>query len=284
VISVDQNLEMKIGKVAETALLISRHMLFGANVASLSMIGKPRDLFRYVGESLLLYQSMASRRGVPQKNVYEVLKPTRNNGCHGTAEQIVLGNLDGKSTWFQPEAAYAIDIVSLCLICRILKPKTVFEIGTLTGYTSLHFALNTDDDARIFTLDLPKDRSIQPRLKTDYADDMGISRHSLAQAYCFENSPGADKISLLFGDSATFDFSPFYGKIDFCFVDGAHSYDYVRSDTLNVLKCCRPGSVIAWHDFGRAAVSGVAKWVCEFARDHEVYSVPGGSLAYMVVR
>jgi len=275
---------MKMGKAAETALLIVRSLLFGANVASLSMIGKPRDLFRYVGESLLLYHSIASRRGVPQKNVYEVLNPTRTNGCNGTAEQIVLGNLDGKGAWFQPEAAYAIDIVSLCLICRILKPKMVFEIGTLTGYTSLHFALNTDDDARIFTLDLPKDLSVRPRLKTDYADDMGINRHSVAREYCFENAPGASKISLLFGDSATFDFSPFYGKIDFCFVDGAHSYDYVRSDTLNVLKCCRPGSVIAWHDFGRAAVRGVAKWVCEFARDHEVYSVPGGSLAYTVVR
>ena len=274
---------MKIGKAAETALLVSRSLLFGGNVASLSMIGKPRDLFRYVGESLLLYHSIASRRGVPQKNVYEVLKPTLN-GHNGTAEQIVLGNLDGKGAWFQPEPAYAVDIVSLCLICRILKPKTVFEIGTLTGYTSLHFALNTDDDARIFTLDLPKDPSVRPRLKTDYADDMGISRHSAAQAYCFENALGASKINLLFGDSATFDFSPFYGKIDFCFVDGAHSFDYVRSDTLNVLKCCHSGSVIAWHDFGRAAVSGVAKWVCEFARDHEVYSVPGGSLAYMVVR
>ena len=199
---------MKIGKAAETALLISRNLLVGANVASLSMIGKPRDLFRYVGESLLLCHSMTSRRGVPQKNVYEILKPTHTNGCNGTAEQIVLGNLDGKGAWLQPEAAYAIDIVSLCLICRILQPKTVFEIGTLTGYTSLHFALNTDDDARIFSLDLPKDPSVRPRLNTDFADDLGISRHSVAQAYCFENSPGASKISLLFGDSATLRFLP----------------------------------------------------------------------------
>jgi hypothetical protein len=88
----------------------------------------------------------------------------------------------------------------------------------------------------------------------------------------------------LFGDSAAFDFSPFHGAIDFFFIDGAHSYEYVRSDTLNALRCCHAGSVIAWHDFGRVVVDGVAKWVREFARDREVYSVPGGSLAFTVLQ
>jgi hypothetical protein len=275
---------MKIGKATQTALLVSRNVFLGGNVAALSLVGKPRALFRYVGESLLLYRSITSRRGIPQRNVYEVLKPTISNGRNQMGgEQIILGNLHPNGAWFQPEAAYAIDIVSLCLICRMLRPKVVFEIGTLNGYTALHFALNTDEDARVLTLDLPKDSSIPPRLRTDFADDMGINRHHKTQRYCFENTPAVSKITTLFGDSATFDFSPFHAKVDFFFIDGAHSYEYVRSDTLHALQCSHPGSVIAWHDFGRAAVSGVARWVCQFARTHDVYSVPGGSLAFTVI-
>jgi SAM-dependent methyltransferase len=268
---------MRLSKTAETALTVGRNVFLGGNLASLSLIVRPRELVRYVGESLLLYRSLTSQRGVPQKNVYEVLKPS------GSIEEISLGNLEGDGAWFTPAPSYASDIVSLCLMCRILRPKTVFEIGTLTGYTALHFALNTEEGAQVYTLDLPKDTPVAPRLKTDMADDFGIRRHASARSYCFENVPAASKIQTLFGDSAQFDFTPFFGKVDLFFIDGAHSFDYVRNDTLNALKCCHPGSVIAWHDFGRVVVDGVARWVCEFARDHAVYSVPGGSLAFCVV-
>lgn len=268
---------MKLAKTAQTAFTLGRNVFLGGNLASLSMVARPRQMVRYVSENLLLYRSIASRRGVPQKNVYEVLKP--EEGIEG----IVLGNLRGDGAWFSPVSAFAVDIVSLCLICRILKPKKIFEIGTLTGYTAFHFALNTQPDARIFSLDLPKNMPVVPGLKTDYADDNGIRRHATAPAYCFTGSPACSKIDLLFGDSAVFDFSPFHGGIDFFFIDGAHSYEYVRSDTLNALKCCHAGSVIAWHDFGRVVAGGVAKWIRELARDREIYSVPGGSLAFTVL-
>jgi hypothetical protein len=89
---------------------------------------------------------------------------------------------------------------------------------------------------------------------------------------------------LLFGDSASFDFSPFAGAVDLFFIDGAHSYEYVRSDTLRALQCVRPGGVIAWHDFGRTGVNGVSRWLLEMhSRQWPVCAAPGGSLAYMIV-
>ena len=36
--------------------------------------------------------------------------------------------------------------------------------------------------------------------------------------------------------------------MDLVFVDGAHSYDYVKNDTEKGLEMLRPGGVIAWHD------------------------------------
>jgi predicted O-methyltransferase YrrM len=254
-----------------------RNMCLGGNLVSLSLARHPRRMIGYVSESLFLYKALTSKRGVLQRNVFEVLPSS-------DLETVTLGNLTSGENWFSPVASYTADILNLCLICRIVRPGLVFEIGTLKGYTAFHFALNTPEDARIYSLDLLRSESGQTSLHTTAIDDVHIKSHAKAERYCFESSKIAEKISCLFGDSATFDFSPFYGKVDVFFIDGAHSYEYVRSDTLNALRCCHPGSVIAWHDFGRVGVNGVSKWLVELSKTRDIFSIPGGSLAFMVIK
>jgi len=246
-----------------TMYVVLRNFLMGANLISFSLLLKPRKMVQYIAETLFLYK-IFSGRGIEQKNVYEVL----GSNDH---EPIELINLKS-NTWFY-NGSFLADIISLCLICRITKPKIVFEIGTFKGYTALHFAVNTPDDTKIYTLDLPE--GVEPELKTTSVDRENIKKHKRD----FQNN----KIERLFGDSATFDYSPFYGKVDFFFIDGSHSYEYVKSDTLNALKCCHPGSVIAWHDFGRSGVNRVSKWLLEFSKENKIYSIPAGSLAFMIV-
>jgi hypothetical protein len=130
---------------------------------------------------------------------------------------------------------------------------------------------------------LPRDGSLHSSLPTSVLDDMHIRERSQKEWCCFEGSQQASKITRLSGDSATFDFTPYYGKVDFFFIDGAHSYEYVRSDTLNALKCCHSGSVMAWHDYGKASLPGLSWWLDEFAKRRTVYSIPGGSVAFMVM-
>ena len=101
---------------------------------SLSLVKSPREMLAYVTENLSLYQAMYSTGGITRKNVHEVL--SANN-----VETIKIGNLKAR-TWFNNIAARGSEIVSLCLICQIVKPKIVFEIGTMNGYTAFHFALN----------------------------------------------------------------------------------------------------------------------------------------------
>jgi predicted O-methyltransferase YrrM len=163
-----------------------------------------------------------------------------------------------------------------------VKPKVIFEVGTFDGYTSLHLAMNAGPDAQVYTLDLPVEGA-NPELRTTWVDVRHIEQHAQMRQYLFDGRPEAKNITCLFGDSATFDYEPYAGKVDLFFIDGAHSYEYVRSDTLNALRCSHKGSIIAWHDFGRTGVNGVSKWLMQFSREHEIYSVPGGSLAYMVV-
>jgi predicted O-methyltransferase YrrM len=252
-------------------------MLLGANLVSIPLWRNPRRFASYVSDMLFFHKTFTNTRGLPQKNVFEVL------GEANAISDIRLATIPNKENWFHLNASYVVDIVSLCMLTLILKPRVVFEIGTLYGYTALHFALNAPAGVQVFTLDLPKTGVKQPiLLKTTYIDDLHIE--SRPQPYLFSGSEVESNIQCLFGDSATFDFTSHAGQVDLFFIDGAHSYEYVRSDTKNALRCCHPGSVIAWHDFGRAGVNGVSKWLAEFSRDREIYSVPGGSVAFMVVK
>src|SRR5205809_5997341 len=42
---------------------------------------------------------------------------------------------------------------SLSLVARLMQPKTIFEIGKFEGISALHFALNSPDDCRVYSLE-----------------------------------------------------------------------------------------------------------------------------------
>lgn len=266
---------MKLLRIIRVGALIFRNLVLGMNLAALSLIPQPRRMLQYVWESLFVYRDFSGARGIPQKYPYEVLS------CPSTIS-VNLGRLSAGGGLFPP-ASWTVDLLSLCLICQLVKPKVVFEIGTYLGHTTFQLAVNTPPGTKIYTLDLPPTgRSSLP--VTSWDEVMIGSYQAQSQPAFFAGTEMASKIVRLYGDSATFDYSPYYDQVDMFFIDGAHSYQYVRSDTLNALKCCHPGSVIAWHDFGRVGASeGVSKWLLEFSRGKEVYSVPGGSIAFMVI-
>jgi uncharacterized Fe-S cluster protein YjdI len=214
--------------------------------------------------------AIRNRKGLSLKNVTQVLG-------HPGPVAITLQN-----PWMGPIAAPTVDIVSLCELCQLTSPSVAFEIGTGRGCTALHLALNAADDAVVYTLDLPPQTTDMCELPMTSQDRLIIDLHQKSTDLLFANTPVEHRINCLFGDSAVFDFSPFYGKVDLFFVDGAHSYEYVRSDTMNALRCCHSGSVIAWHDFGRRGLNGVTRWVLKLSHLMPIYAIPGGSLAYAV--
>ncbi len=264
------------GRIARAAAAAARNVLLGGNLASLRLLGRPSELVAYASEALFQLRTQTNGRGIPQRSIAEAL---------GTSEPvgITLAELDSRS-WMGPVASYATDIVGLCLLCRILRPARIFEIGTHTGYTAMHLALNSPEDAEVLTLDLPPDAP-PPSLPTTLMDDWHVrgSREAAAEP-CFVGTPAERKITRLFGDSATFDFSPWLDAIDLFFIDGAHSYEYVKSDTRKALACCREGGTIVWHDFGRVGVNGVTRLLRQLSQQGlPVQAVPGGSLAFALL-
>jgi Methyltransferase domain len=246
-----------------------RNILLGANLRSLSKLADPRRLAFYSTQALFFYDCLF-RNGLPVKNVREILP-------HNEYADVSLF-LGSDDFWINDVPSGGSDLLSLCLITRLVQPKRIFEIGTARGYTALQFAANAPV-AEVFTLDLPQDSGTVLPITVMDRLFAGVEKGATLQG-----RKEAGKIRRLLGDSATFDFSPYSKSIDLFFIDGAHTYEYVRNDTLKALECCHEGSVITWHDYGRRGVNGVTRWLNEFARSHfPVYRVPNGSLAFGIV-
>jgi predicted O-methyltransferase YrrM len=138
------------------------------------------------------------------------------------------------------------EISSLCNLVAARHPRKVLEIGSFRGLTTLNIALNAKD-AEIHTLDLPPDA--EPASTKFNTNDVNIivSRGD----YYYEDRPEATRIQQHYGDTATFDYSEIGPGVDFCLIDAAHSYEYVRNDTAKSLPLMTDDGLILWHDYGR---------------------------------
>ena len=248
-----------------------RSFLLGANIASMPLLSRPKHAYLYWNACLFLRGSMGKQM-LHKQNVSEVFPGLL------TDAKLNFPELDRAWKWEDP--SYLADLVHLGLLCAAIRPRTIFEIGTSTGYSSLFLAANSPPEAQIWTLDLLTGDSKTTTPLT--ARDRDIAKWCHRVEPCFAGHTLGRKIHRLYGDSANFDFSPYWRSIDLFFIDGAHTYEYVRSDTLNALHCCHSGSVIAWHDFGRAGLSrGVTRWLKQLNQVVKVYTTPGSSVAFM---
>lgn len=144
---------------------------------------------------------------------------------------------------------WGIELVALNYIVAERSPSVIFELGTFDGRTTLNFAGNAPNDAKIYTIDLPKSSIDLTGLEIDPGERKYVDKS--VSGTRFHNTPEAAKITQLYGDTASFDFSPWYGTVDLVFVDASHAAVYVRNDTEIAAKLIgsRPGLII-WHDYG----------------------------------
>lgn len=158
------------------------------------------------------------------------------------------------------------EISCLAYLMKALDPKIVFEIGTLVGRTTRLFSLNSGEACKIFTLDLKQD---QVKLK-------------IGEEY--QNKPEARKITQLCGDSRVFDFSPWYDKCDFVWVDGCHDYDVVIKDAEQALRLCKKGGCIAFHDYRHTARwSGVTRALRELQKKYsDIWHIRGTTIGILI--
>jgi predicted O-methyltransferase YrrM len=134
------------------------------------------------------------------------------------------------------------------------NPKVILEIGTSHGRTTALMAQNAPGGT-VYTVNIPPEEIAQGGRNVTFAP----SREAIGQCYRAKNLPNVRQI---FANTANWE--PDFGPIDVAFIDGCHDADFVYHDTRKILKRCRPGSLVIWHDFNPdlARVYGWINDVC----------------------
>ena len=151
-----------------------------------------------------------------------------------------------------------LEFIALILLLKRAGSKRIFEFGTFKGISITQLALNLPSKSEIYTLDLP-DETLNTKFSTDPEDALIAVEKGKGSLVPPELRARAH---FLKQDSAAFDESPFAGKMDFVFVDGAHNYDYVKNDSEKGWRMLRSGGIIAWHDC-RAQDPGVVRYLLQ---------------------
>lgn len=130
--------------------------------------------------------------------------------------------------------------LALGLTLRAWQPHRLFELGTFDGNMTGYFARLAGSESHVWTLDLP-DAAVNA-MGLDWFRGADVGRK-------FHSTPEEARITQLRGDASSFDFSPYFGSMDFVFVDTVHDYISAQRDSRIAFSLVRHGGLIAWHDY-----------------------------------
>ncbi len=147
-----------------------------------------------------------------------------------------------------------------------LKPKSILEFGTGGGYSTLCMAKALHDfkiDGKIYTIDRDGNdekilRSYQlPNDETPQENEISNLKiwNSIAPREWIE------KIIPLKGYSGTVMKTPIFNNIDFCYVDGVHTYEGTKHDFLSFLKVASNSFSILFDDYIARDFYGVKEFI-----------------------
>jgi predicted O-methyltransferase YrrM len=161
-------------------------------------------------------------------------------------------------------------LVFLVTLAKANQTRCAFEIGTFNGLTAFALAKNLPD-ATVHTLDIPAEAQTELELeRTDYANRIHFERLAYA------GSPEESRIVQHWSDSASFGYEPWYGHCDLVYIDGSHSFAYVKSDSENAFKLLSPHGIVVWDDYWWR-VAGVREYLNSL-KDVELRRLPGTRL------
>ena len=201
-------------------------------------------------------------RDIPQISVLDI--------CPGT-QRWTLQSFPSVGASVSP-----LECAALAALSHLVNAKRIFEFGTYKGVSTTQLILNLAEGGMVFTLDLPEDHPAYS-LPIPKPEERSIAA---------EGGKGIliprdllDRVIFLSDDSAKFDETPYLGSMDLVFVDGAHSYEYVKSDSEKGWRMLRPGGIMAWHDCN-ANHPDVVRYIREAG--HKAKVVAGTALAYAI--
>lgn len=170
------------------------------------------------------------------------------------------------------------DVIAIVALAKAQQPKAVLEFGTFYGSGTANLARNLPD-AVIHTIDLPPDREAAEKvIEGRPVDDLHlIQGRQLGKA--FRGTPLEQRIVQHLGDTAAYDYGVIRDEISFFLIDGSHTYEYAKSDTLKAFGVAQGASMFAWHDCDETH-PGVTRWLGELVdAGLPVYRIEGTVVA-----
>lgn len=167
------------------------------------------------------------------------------------------------------------ELVYLGRTVKILKPATIFEMGTYNGLTTAVFILNSEENTRVLTLDLPADAFGAVALSSD--GELVANRRLLSTTKAL----GLRRYTQFLGDSMQFNPAPYIGKVDLGLIDAAHDLLHVQNDTLKMAQMMDPRGLVFWHDYGgKGILRPLASYLERLAKNCSLYRIRGTTLAW----
>jgi predicted O-methyltransferase YrrM len=222
------------------------------------------DFLRSWARYPLRYRAQQSVESVSSVSVDEALAdlgaaPLPLSAAHGDDER-------------HPWGLRRLDQEVLVAMVGAVGASRVFEIGTFDGGTTALLVEAVGPTGEVFTLDLPPSAFDATQAPPEFDGSMVGWRYA--------GSPGAERITQLFGDSKTFDYSPWFGSIDVVFVDAGHDYPHGAADSANALRLVRDGGLVVWDDFV-PHWWGLVQAIVEVVGERGLKRVEGTNLAYL---
>ena len=180
-------------------------------------------------------------------------------------------------------APILLDTAVLLALAKLVQPKAYFEFGTYLGVQLLNIIANLEPSARAYTLDL--DETSAGKAEQHESDRPLTLEHLQSQdILAFRHSSYESQITRLFGDSNTFDFSPYDRRINMIFVDGGHDLRTLRSDTENSFRMLSDNhkGCIAWHDYGNPVYPHLKTYLDELSETRDMFFVEESMVAFYV--
>jgi hypothetical protein len=197
---------------------------------------------------LLLTSFLKYRKYLPECDVEEVIP------CFSTTEVRIQRCPVG--AWSTP----LVDVFVLLKAALGFRSKRILELGSYRGDTARLLAENTDDDVRIYTVDIDE-------------------RHGSA----YQGTDIAKKIIRKTGP-ISLDLVAIKEGYDMIFVDANHDYASVMNDTEVAFKALAEDGVILWHDYAQdnyfVGLNGVPEALSHFSRTRPIYAIRGTRLAF----
>jgi hypothetical protein len=167
--------------------------------------------------------------------------------------------------------------LELLYIIAIIKRKlnndeNFLEIGTFDGNSAMNISKNLKKNSILYTIDLPEEyhESLENQLEYDKTLIDFKGRKKKKHLNC-------SNVKQIYSDSTLFDFTSI--KFKGVFIDGGHSYDIVKADSLNCIKNIDKFGFILWHDYD--VVNDVGTLIHELAKQYPIKWIRDTRLCYL---